>query len=169
MSATTRGYQHFTLLYCIGRKDPFLIAMRRDDAIRLQELLQSSAKGQYRFFCCDTVDGKTIALNLSCLQAIHFRFEPSAFPEDMKRYSGGIKVFLRERKEPIKLSPGAPDQVSAFIAYLETGADPEELYLALTDSEGEQLMVNIAELVLIEVPSHIVIEGERELTADVDE
>lgn len=80
-----------------------------------------------------------------------------------------IKIFFRERKEPIKLSSGAPDQVYAFIANLETGADPEELYHILTDGEGEQLTVNIAERVLIEVPSYIVREGEGKLTEDVHE
>lgn len=171
MSDTTRGYRHLVLAHCAGRKVPFLIGMRREDADRLQQQLAnlSPAKESIRFFCCDTVDGKTIVLNLACLQAVHFRFETAAFAEDRKRHTGGLKVYLRDRKDPIKADIGDPDQLFTLIANLETGPGEHELYHGITDGNGEQLMINIGELVLMEAPSHIVQEGGKEIADDFEE
>jgi hypothetical protein len=115
------------------------------------------------------VDGKTVAINLSCIQAIYFRWEPSAFAEDYKRHNSAVRVFLKERKDCIKIDVGEHDQLYAFFNTLENGPSTDDRFFGFTNEEGEQFLVNIEELLLLEAPTHIVNEGRKEILDDLNE
>jgi hypothetical protein len=142
--------------------DDLMVEVRKEEATRLRLMLEdgSTPPRTARFFVFDAVDGRSIAINLSDVQAVRFLWDPVALPPDTKRAEGAIQILLRGRENPLEEYPDSPEQVFALFANLDYG--PEIVpYPSFDDADGEQFQLNANEIVSVVVPTHLLSEGAR--------
>ena len=87
-----------------NRTDDLIVEVRKQIVDRLQLRLDSDASPAVRdgFFWFDTVDGRSIAINLEDVQAVRLLWNVAAHPSDTVRYEGNTSIFLRDRAAPIE-------------------------------------------------------------------
>lgn len=110
-------------------------------------------------FVCDTIEGKYVAINVAQIQATHILWEPSALPEEEKHYEGPIKIFLVNRKSPIIADTEDPGRLFEFFSDLEHGPEVVGRFISFTDEDGEELIINMQQLLYIECPTSLANEG----------
>ncbi len=90
--------------------EDLIFEVREQDSDRLHDVLNNAAKlGSLQdFFWFETVDGLSVALNLSAMQAVRFLWEPSEAHSDLKRGSGGFVIRLKGRQEALFIKHTEP-------------------------------------------------------------
>ena len=81
------------------------------------------------------------------------------YVEDSKHNEGPIKILLKSRKEFIETYTEDPDELYDFYVDLEHGPDVVGSFIGFTDEDGEELLININELLYIESPRSLTDEG----------
>ena len=132
---------------------------------RLGKVLSDApnATDQVRFFWFDTVNGKSVIINLADVQAVRFLWEPFALlPEaddddddDDDEYV--IQISLRGAKV-LKEFTEDPDQLYDLYKSLEYGPDVVA-YPSFDDVDGESFHLNSREVVWIIAPTSLIKEG----------
>lgn len=139
-----------------------IVEVRKEEAERLRLMLDdcSARSSTTRFFVFDAVDGRSIAINLSDVQAVRFLWDPVDLPPDTKRAEGAIQILLRGREAPLEEYPDSPEQLFDLFANLDYG--PEIVpYPSFDDADGEPLQLNANEVVSVVAPTHLLSEGAR--------
>ena len=163
------NYRHFLKLFLRGEFDTLIVEVREQETDRLHDIVDrlSGDPAQSEFFWFDTVDGKSFAINLSLLQAVHFLWDPTPLPPDPTRYEGPIVIALRERKQTIDTDTASPEQVFAFFIELEHG--PEMVpFPGFEDEDGETLLVRASEIAYVMAPLHLIEEGRLIVRGELD-
>lgn len=157
----TKHYTYILQIYFRGLDEPQDFKVRKKESVRFRNNLDSFGHDDVSafFFVCQTIEGKYVAVNIAQIQAIHVLWEPSAFPEDEKHYEGLIKILLLNRKMPIEVETEEPDQLYDFYSDLEHGPEVVGRFVSFSDENGEELIINIEQLLCIECPSSLVNEG----------
>jgi hypothetical protein len=163
------NYRHFLKLFLRGESDALIVEVREQETDRLSGIVDrlSSDPAQSEFFWFDTVDGKSFAINLSLLQAVHLLWDPTPLPPDPTRYDGPIIIALRERKQTIETDTASPEQVYAFFTELDAG--PEVIpFPSFEDEDGETLLVRASEIAYVMAPLHLIEEGRQILKEELE-
>lgn len=164
------NYRHFLKLYLRDEIDPLIEEVRAEEINRLKNIAArcEDEGGPNEFFWFDTVDGKSLVINLRLLQAVHFLWEPTPLPPEPTRYEGAVMIALRGRKEKIETDTEAPEQLYDFFSNLEHG--PEVVpFPSFEDEDGERLMFNASEIVFALAPLHLIREGKNIVMAELED
>lgn len=149
------------------RNQPDLIfEVSQEDSQRLETNLYNLYSASLEFFCFDTLDGKTVVVNLSYIQAVRYLWDwlesaPVKAPE-----ANNIKICLRDRSEIIEASTDNKEALYDFFSNLQYG--PEVVaYPFFYDEDGELFQFNANEICWVSAPTLLIEEG-RELVAVED-
>jgi hypothetical protein len=164
MEDLTRHYTHFLKIYfkdCNASDESFTVKIRKKESERFKKNIESynNNKEISKFFIGDTIDGKYVGINISLIQAVHILWEPSALPEEEIFYDGPIKIYLRNREKPIETYTEDPDILFVFYHDLEQGSENAGSFISFMDEDGEEIFINMEELLFIECPKSMAIEG----------
>lgn len=140
-----------------------MFEVREKDSDRLHDVLNNAMKLEniQDFFWFETVDGLSVSLNLSALQAVRFLWDPSIGPSDLERGSGGIVIRLKGRQKALFIKHTEYlDRLYDFFTNLESG--PANVpFPTLIDEDGELLQLNAREILWVVSPTHLLDEGAR--------
>ena len=140
-----------------NQSEDLLCEVRQGESSRLSSILDDVEWpfDTTRFFRFNTVDGRSVAVNLSDVQAVRFLWDPTPLPPDTTRDDGEILISLRGRREPLKTYTDWPEQLAELFRDLELGPDLVA-FPKFDDEDGEPLQLNAREIVWITAPAHIV-------------
>lgn len=152
-----------------NRSDDLIVEVRKQEVDRLQTRLGSGSGEMVRsgFFWFDTVDGRSIALNLEDVQAVRFLWDMASLPSDTIRYDGQLSVYFRGRAAPVEDNTEHVEDVYDLFTNLEHGPDTVP-YPNIVDEDGELIYFDAREVVMVIAPSHMLQDGERRI-ANQDE
>lgn len=160
---------HFLNFLLRDQPNDLVCEVRAKECDRLRDALisRSSSEVMPDFFAFDTVDGRTVAINLAHVQAVRYLWDPAKFPSDLKRDSGIINICLRGREKTLEEYTENPEQLTVLFSILENGSDVEA-FPSFLDGDGEELQLNAKEIVWVAAPSHLLKEGHRIIEEDGD-
>jgi len=150
-----------------NQADDLIVEVRKQEADRLAERLDNGVGEVVRsgFFWFDTVDGRSIAINLEDVQAVRFLWDVAALPSDTVRYDGQLSVYLRGRAAPIEDNTEHLEDVHDLFTNLEFG--PETVpYPSLIDEDGELIYFDAREVVMVVAPAHMLQDAERRIASE---
>lgn len=150
-----------------NRADDLIVEVRKQIVDRLQLRLDSDASAAVRdgFFWFDTVDGRSIAINLEDVQSVRLLWNVAAHPSDTVRYEGNTNIFLRDRAAPIADNTENLESLYDLFTNLEYG--PETVpYPSLIDEDGELIYLDAREVVMVVAPIHVLQEAGREIARE---
>ena len=160
-----RFYLRFILNYLT---EDLVFEVREKESDRLQSILDNRnnpISNEDFFFWFNTIDGRSVILNLRYLQVVRYLWDASGSIPDVLHYEGPIKVFLRGRKNPLELTTEDYDILYDFFANLEHGTDrvPCPYFI---DIDGEIIQFNPSEIIFVESPSYILLEGKQKVESE---
>ena len=164
---TKPNYRHFLKLFLKEETSPLIEEIREQESTRLRNVIDQGAQTPNEFFWFDTVDGKSVAINLALLQGVHFLWEPSPLPPDVTRYEGSIVIALLGRAQRIETHWTSPEQIYDFFTNLQHGPEVVPFH-GFEDEDGERLMFRASEVVFTIAPLQVIEEG-RVIAAEEDE
>lgn len=142
-----------------GQQDAAVFEVRQEESTRLGKIIDNRGSStETEFFWFKTIDGKSVILNLSDVQAFQFLWEPAAFIPDLLIDEGGVIIKLRGRVEPVETYPAEPDQLYDLFSELQHGPTVVP-YPSFIDQDGERLTLNANEVVWIIAPTVLLEEG----------
>ncbi|GAB6906136.1 hypothetical protein DESC_880143 [Desulfosarcina cetonica] len=155
------NYTFYLKIFFKNIEDSVFVKIRKKESERFERNIDLFNENKRRviFFNCDTIDGKSIGVNLAHIQAVQILWEPSAYIEDLKHYGGPIKMLLKDRKEAIETDTSDPEELHDFYSDLEHGPEIVGSFSGFTDEDGERIVININELLYIEAPRTLMNEG----------
>jgi hypothetical protein len=164
------NYRHFLKVFLRGESDTVIVEVREQEADRLRSVINRVAgdSTDCAFFWFDTVDGKSYAVNLGMVQAVHFLWDPTTLPADLTRYEGPIVIALRDRTEKIEAYTDSPEQLYGFFSELEHGAEGVP-FPGFEDEDGETLFVRASEIAYAMAPLHLIDEGRQVVNDELDD
>lgn len=164
------NYRHFLKLFLRGEADILILEVREQETDRLRTMMDhlDNNAAQSGFFWFDTIDGRSIAINLCVVQAVHLLWDPTPFPADMTRYDGPIIIALRERERKIETDTASPEEVYAFFTELEHSRDGVP-FPSFEDEDGETLLVRASEIAYVIAPVDLIVEGRRIMRVELDD
>lgn len=147
-----------------NQSSDLLVEVRKQVADRLALRFDSDEGEVTRtgFFWFDTVDGRSIVLNLLEVQAARVVWDVAALPSDTVRYDGRVCIYLRGRIAPIEDDTENLESLYDLFTNLQHG--PETVpYPSLIDEDGEPIYLNAQEVVMVVAPAHLLQEAGREI------
>jgi hypothetical protein len=162
------NYRHFLRLLLRGDPEALVVEVRESEADRLRSIIDRFAgeSSTCAFFWFDTVDGKSYAVNLGAVQAVHFLWDGTPLPVDLTRYEGPIVISLRDRRERIEAHTDSPEELFGFFSELEQGAEVVP-FPSFPDEDGERLFVSASEVVYAMAPVHVIDEGKQKVNEEL--
>jgi hypothetical protein len=163
------NYRHFLKLFLRGEVDTLILEVREQETDRLRAVIDrfGGDPAQSGFFWFDTVDGKSFAINLGVIQAVHFLWDPTPLPADLTRYDGPIVIALRDRGQKIETDTESPEQVYGFFTELEHG--PEVVpFPGFEDEDGETLLIRASEIAYVMAPLYLIEEGRQIVSEELN-
>lgn len=152
---------HIRFLMRSQAKD-LIFEVRQKDCERLEHLLLN-AHGDVEdkgFFWFDSLDGRSIAINLRYVQGVRFIWDRAALPSDIKYYDGPTRIFLSGRTDAIEDDTENLEELYDFFTNLEYGPGTVP-YPCLVDEDGEMIYFDANEVVMVSAPAHLVQKGGR--------
>lgn len=151
----------YSLRFLLRDGDDLVFGVREAEFNRLQTVLHNSdfAMRVY-FFWFNSIDGRSVIINLSDVQAVRFLWDIAELPPDLIRNDGVIEIKLRGRQKPLHEDTENPEQIYDLFTNLQHGPDVEA-YPSFDDVDGEPIQLNAREVVWIIAPTHLLDEGER--------
>jgi len=151
--------RYFLSFLIRNQADPLVCEVRNKETDRLEEMLaKATSSNPAVFFSFDTVDGTSVAINLTDVQAVRFLWDPAELPPDTSRDNGMIRICLRGRAELLETDTESPDQLFGLFFDLEHGPDNFP-YPSFEDEDGELVQLNAREIVWVMAPTHLLDEG----------
>lgn len=147
--------------------DDLIVEVRKQESDRLADRLSNSDGDTARdgFFWFDTVDGRSIAINLGDVQAVRFLWDRAALPSDTIRYKGRLSVYLRGRAEPIEDNTEHLEDIHDLFTNLEFG--PETVpYPSIIDEDGESIYFDAREIIMVIAPTEMLQEAARRIARE---
>lgn len=161
--------QFFLHLLFRDQTDDSIFEIREQEENRIRSWFDNadSESSNDSFFWFETVDGKSVIVNVKYLQAIRYLWEATEAPSDLLRSEEPIVIYLNGRQEPLREPWGRPVSLYDFFSSLEHGREIV-VFPYFEDEDGEFIQFNPAEIVRIEAPSHLIAEGLKEIESELD-
>ena len=152
--------QHYLRFLIRDQSEDLIFEVREKDSDRLAVNLENlaDAGAQSPFFWFDTVDGRSVVINLSDVQGARMLWDMSSASSDLVRYEGEIEIRLRDREEVLSEYTELPVQLFDLFTKLEDGPDPLS-FGSFLDLDGEPLYLSLNDIVWIIAPAHLLAEG----------
>lgn len=147
----------FIRLILVGHAD-LLCEVREADSDRLQRVLDSDNQAA-SFFWFDTIDGRSVIVNLAYLQGARFLWDVASAPPDSRRSDDHLMHIVLSGQDPISESPSEdPSEVYTLFWLLELGGRRVVTY---NDADGEDFAIVADQIVYISAPKDIVDLGRK--------
>lgn len=151
----------YSLRFLLRDGDDLVFGVREAELDRLQTVLHNSEFGaEAYFFWFNSIDGRSVIINLPDVQAVRFLWDIAELPPDSIRNNEMIEVKLRGRQKPLQEDTENPEQIYDLFTNLQQGPDVVA-YPSFDDVDGEPIQLNAREVVWIIAPTHLLDEGER--------
>jgi hypothetical protein len=159
--------QYFVQLFIRNQREELMFEVRESESNRLAASLYDLIEvDELDVFWFNSVDGRSVLVNLADVQAAGFIWEASRGSSDLLRSEGAIEIQLRGRRKVLQAYAENPEEVYRLFADLEIG-DGLPAFHGFTDVDGEPLILNGKEVVWIAAPQQVVEQG-REMAAKAD-
>lgn len=124
--------------------------------------------GRLKFFWFDTMDGKSVIINFTDIQAARCLWEPVRGPRDRTQYDGSVQIELRGRTELLEdASYDEAEGIYDLFTFLEMGP-VSQTFQSFRDEDGEMLFINEREVVWIEAPLSLIEKGRALVLQDAE-
>jgi hypothetical protein len=159
---TDNVMRYFVKFLFDGRNGPLVYLVDKETADRVRRNLTGTPNA----FCCfSTLDGRDVAVNLTCLDLVHFLWE-SAMPELHTAEHRPTCVYFVGRDEPFCCDPEDAEEAFNVFFLLELDGAELDRFLELTDEDGEVLVFDARKVQVVEMSSALVAEGAAKFDED---
>lgn len=150
-----------------NKTDDLIVEVRKQVADRLEDCFRNATGIEEGpgFFWFDSVDGRSIAINLEDVQAVRLLWDFAESPPDTARYDGQFSVYLRGQESPIQDNPDTFDDVYDLFTNLEFGSGTVP-FPSIIDEDGEPVYFNAREIVMVVAPSDLLQEAARRIARE---
>ena len=128
---------------------------------RFQAVLENmeQIEDEFCFFSFDTEDGRAISVSLSDIQFLKYTMNPdiSCYDDNTRK---GITLYFRDRNMPVTSSIDEASD-AFFLEANIVGALKEDSFLSYVDQNGDRCSFNVAHLVLMELQTAQIMDGEN--------
>lgn len=153
---------HYLRFIMRNNNEDVVFQVRKADSERLRISLENANFTTVQFFWFDSLDGRSVIINLSEVQAVRYLWNPTGAASDHIRNEGMIEVILKGKDLPLELGTEELAQLYDFFASLENGPDVQS-YPSFEDEDGELIQFNASEIVMVSAPTHMLNEGKHEI------
>jgi hypothetical protein len=146
-----------------GFSEPVEFEVREHDWSRIQNLFEQGLfLDETRFVVFDSLDGRSVGINISDVQCVRYLWNPVELPADLRHNNDPVTVWIRDRAVPVTARADQSDALSAFFLSLESGASYVP-FPSFEDEDGELFQVSALEVVMATAPTHEINEGLRSM------
>lgn len=164
MSAALAAH-HYLRLAIRGEPDDLIVPVRKQIPERLETLLSADDSVPVGFFWFDTLDGRSIALNLAWVQYVRILWDVAPGIPDLVRSDDEMKIKLAGKPPVVEQYTETPENIYWLFVDLEQG---EKDWVPFTDCDGETMILRAAEVQWIDAALHVLAEGQRAAGIDGD-
>jgi len=192
------NYEKYTLcFYLKARENPFIYEVDESERNRFSALknieLNKEEHKHNIFFSFDTKNGMSVAVSLKYLQYAYSLFDPDyekLFPQyykDIKEKEiqnistdkqpednsnstdDSVKLIFIYKSEVVKIEIDEPEYAFMLMNSIDNYPDFDEKLVSIFDIDGEEVLINPEELLLIELPKELYDEGFKQINPDANE
>lgn len=156
---------YYVKCFLSGRQDPLVFEVDEDTSERVRGCLDGTPSDFCRF---STVDGREIAMSLRHVDLVHFLWDAGHTGLRAIEHEP-VLLYFDGRDEPFCCDPEDPEEVHDLFFFLDAGGLEDDPFLALTDEDGERVVLDARKLVLAEGSAAVVAEGFAACMAEVSE
>lgn len=154
--------QTFHLRLLLEGRDDLIYEVREPEAERLKRILASEDGGQH-FFWFDTIDGRSVLVNLTYLQGVRYLWDIAAAPPDWRvSADDGMNIALLGKAVLTETPSEDPKDVYTLFWELELGMER----VTFTDVDGEAFTLIARQIVYLTAPKQVVDDGRRQVESE---
>lgn len=116
-----------------------------------------------RFFAFETKNKVNVVVSIKDIQATYFLFDAGTILQETEENRSSVNIYLRDRAEAIAVDIDDPLVILDLFRSLESEVYTGVPFFPIEDIDGEDIFVNVREIVLIEFESGMLQEGEEEI------
>lgn len=153
----------FHLRLLLSGRDDLVCEVRNAEAERLKNILGADSS-TLTFFWFDTIDGRSVIVNLDHLQGVRHLWDIAAAPPDSRvNEDQGMHIALVGRE--LISEPPSENAKAIYTLFwlLELGGDE---YVNFNDVDGEDFTLVARQIVYITVPKQVMDDGRREVAEE---
>jgi len=163
-------------VFIAGIHEPLCYTLPNDEWERVREMFYSvdageSSNVEKSFVLFETLNPPlNVMVRQKEIQLLHFMADPAVNEVEIPPPDWHLRLFLRGREEPFESFFDSGSQAGEFLVRLDT--DPHSVgdVFTWTDSEGEDVTVRVDQIVLAEIDSDALDQGQdRETESDAED
>ena len=153
----------FHLRLLLAGHDDVVCEIRNAEAERLKSVLGTDAS-ERNFFWFDTIDGRSIIVNLDYLQGVRYLWDVAAAPPDSRvNEDEDMHIALVDRELISETPSEDAREVYTLFWLLELGGNET---VTFNDVDGEEFTLVARQIVYLTVPKQIMDDGRREVAEE---
>jgi len=154
--------QTFCLRLLLAGHDDLIYEVREPEAERLKRILAREDWAEHRFWF-DTIDGRSVLVNLAYLQGVRYLWDFVMAPPDLRISPDDDMRIALHGREVLSESPSEdPRDVYTLFCELELRLEK----VTFTDVDGEDFTLITEQIVYLTAPKEVVDEGRRRVEAE---
>lgn len=155
--------QTFHLRLLLAGQDDLVCEIRTAEADRLKNILGADSS-HVSFFWFDTIDGRSIIVNLDYLQGVRYLWDIAAAPPDSRVNDDQSMHISLVGRELISEPPSEdPKEMYTLFWLLELGGNEN---VTFNDVDGEDFTLVARQIVYLTVPKQVMDDGRREVAEE---
>ena len=156
-----------------GAGDAYVFPVRTDEAERVESMLDcisSDPAGKKQFAVFDTTNGWTVAVRLDLVEIAHILSDPiEGAPEYEVAEPGAVRFHFAAEREMLELAPVQAEEVAVLATDLDAGLETiPRRFISLVDEDEEGVYVGMQHVLLVEMETALVAEGQRIVFGEVE-
>ncbi len=183
--------KHSFSFFLRGKRNPFVYEISTEEKERFDDLSRSGmVDNPYAsFFCFETRSGLAVCISLKHLQFAYNLFDPDyekIYTTIFSQNNGGgaismsllrkkvdfgdlypdhenVHVYLAGRKEILKCGVTEPGEAFNIFVFLDGYRDSTGAFLTFTDIDGETVLINPEDILVLELPRDLYQKGYEEM------
>lgn len=153
----------FHLRLLLAGQDDLVCEVRNAEAERLKTILGADSSRR-AFFWFDTIDGRSIIVNLDYLQGVRYLSDVAAAPPDSRvNEDEDMNIALLGREVISEVPSEDPKEIYMLFWLLELGGDKHVTFI---DVDGEDFTLVARQIVYLTVPKQVMDDGRREVAEE---
>ena len=185
-------YEKFSFSFFLRKKEnPFVYEIGEEERQRFNKIcdLEIMDRVDNSFFCFETQNGLQVAVSLKNLQFAYNLFDPDydkILEKTFSENNGGgsislsllnkrmsfdstypfhenVHIYIKDRKEILKCGVDNASEAFNIMHFLESYPEHGERFLSFLDIDGEDVIINPEEILVLEIPSKLYNEGYKEI------
>lgn len=151
--------RYFIKFLFAGRAEALVYQVDEETSDRIRRHVSGIPRG----FCCfTTLDGREVAINLACLDYVHFLWD-AALSELSVVERWPASIYFSGRHEAFCCDPEDGDEAFGVFFALDTDGSHADPFMTLTDEDGEAVVFDARHIDAIEMSAGLVAEGAAKL------